>query len=156
MSPGRVASPTLTSEAGALPRHRLWPARGGENSARGPAVPSPSAGGRPQGRWRWGCYSRVTLQSSSLGLAGASPLCFPCHLLPLGSTQVGSLWGNPAQKRLRPEAAASHVLCAPHPASGPHGHLSLAPLSAPVGCLQSLWSGTHLWFLYMGLGVGKK
>lgn len=36
MSPGRVASPTLTSEAGAPPRHRLWPARGGENSARGP------------------------------------------------------------------------------------------------------------------------
>ena len=96
MSPGRVASPTLTSEAGALPRHRLWPARGGENSARGPAVPSPSAGGRPQGRWRWGCYSRVILQSSSLGLAGSSPLCLPMPSAASGEHPGGIVVGEPS------------------------------------------------------------
>lgn len=49
-------------------------------------------------------------------------------------------------------AAASHVLCALRPASGPCGHLSLKPVSAPVGCLQSMWSGTFV----SGLGHGEE
>ena len=27
------------------------------------------------------------------------PCAFPCHLLPLGSTQVGSSWGEPTRQR---------------------------------------------------------